>query len=312
MFQEKAIMFMYCVSPVHAGTGTSIGTIDSPIQRERHTYHPTIAGSGIKGALREHFDGMLARMRAENNGEAHRFEQLICPVFGPKPEASSDHAGAVSFSDAQIVLFPVRSLKKSFVYVTCPTALARIQRLLHLAGFTDADNWKLPEIGELQYIPLGKLADDQLILESFEFTKAPGAVHGIAQSIAEHALPKNSQYLEFFRNKIQSDTILISDADFGHFVRHATLVEPHVRINDETGTAEDGGLFYVENLPPETVLASLVMASEERSTSKSKMTPAHVIKTVRDNVSGRLVQIGGDSTTGRGQIFVSIPVNKKE
>jgi len=52
MFEKKAILFLYTVSPVHMGAGTATGIIDNPIQRERHTNHPSFAGSGIKGAIR--------------------------------------------------------------------------------------------------------------------------------------------------------------------------------------------------------------------------------------------------------------------
>jgi CRISPR-associated protein Cmr4 len=51
MFEKKAAVFLYAVSPVHMGAGQAIGVIDNPIQRERHTNHPCFAGSGIKGAV---------------------------------------------------------------------------------------------------------------------------------------------------------------------------------------------------------------------------------------------------------------------
>ena len=56
MFEKKAALFLYAVSPVHVGAGSSVGVIDNPIQRERHTGHPSFAGSGIKGALRHSFE----------------------------------------------------------------------------------------------------------------------------------------------------------------------------------------------------------------------------------------------------------------
>ncbi|MFQ5745455.1 MAG: type III-B CRISPR module RAMP protein Cmr4 [Acidobacteriota bacterium] len=116
MFESKAAMFLYSVSPVHMGAGTALGAIDNPIQRERHTGHPTIAGSGLKGAMRHE-----ARWRWKT-------KDLVGRIFGPDPEdeRASEHAGALSVSDAQIVLFPVRSLRRSYVYATCPTALARL------------------------------------------------------------------------------------------------------------------------------------------------------------------------------------------
>jgi len=55
MFEKHAAMFLYAVSPVHLGAGSSVGVIDNPIQRARHTGHPCFAGSGIKGAVRHGF-----------------------------------------------------------------------------------------------------------------------------------------------------------------------------------------------------------------------------------------------------------------
>ncbi|HEX9755049.1 MAG TPA: type III-B CRISPR module RAMP protein Cmr4, partial [Gemmatimonadales bacterium] len=103
----------------------------NPIQRERHTGHPCFAGSGIKGAVRHGFEA-LGGDRA-----------LIDALFGPEAGASDLHAGAVSFGDAQIVAFPVRSLRNGYVYATCPQALARAQRLLALVGVRA--EWAIPQ-----------------------------------------------------------------------------------------------------------------------------------------------------------------------
>ena len=56
MFEKRAAVFLYALSPVHMGAGSAIGVIDNPIQRERHTHHPCFAGSGIKGAVRHGFE----------------------------------------------------------------------------------------------------------------------------------------------------------------------------------------------------------------------------------------------------------------
>ncbi len=98
--------------------------------------------------------------------------------------------------------------------------------------------------------------------------------------------------------------MLLSDEDFGYFARNATVVEPHVKIDDSTGTAKDGGLFYVENLPPESLLIAPLMASQERSGQHETSAEA-VLAHVLANLNGQLVQIGGDATTGRGQIIVT-------
>lgn len=297
MFEATKLLFYYCMSPVHMGAGTAIGAIDNPIQREVHTGHPLIAGSGLKGAVRHHFN----RTWGDRN--------LIKRLFGPETDAS-EHAGAIAFSDATLVAFPVRSLKNAFVYATSPTALARLKRI---AG--DAP-WNVPEVleGKAKTASGAVLSDKKLILEAFEFEAAEDShVKALAQWLSRNALPQGEGH-EFFRNKLASDLVVLSDTEFGHFVRHATVVEPHVRINDESGTAADGALFYTENLPPEAILAGLALASVERRKNGANrdglMTAENVLDALlndsdnRKGLADRPLQVGGDATTGRGLIVV--------
>lgn len=293
MYQAQAILFLYAVSPVHMGAGTAFGLIDSPIQRERHTEHPLFAGSGLKGAIRHRF-AQLPFWKEENQ---------LNRLFGP--EGGDLYAGAVSFGDAQLLAFPVRSAKRGYVYATCPLALARAGRLLALLGKTG-----LPAIaeqiaeGDAAVCDNTLLSGDKLTLEAFEYTASENAaLKSVANWLADNALPQSEAHA-FFRDKIKNDLVLLSDEDFGYFVKNATVVEPHVKIDDKTGTAKDGGLFYVENLPPESLLIAPLMASQERSGKQE--TPAEtVLSHVVGNLDGQLVQIGGDATTGRGQIIVT-------
>ena len=306
MFQEKKPLFLYCISPVHMGAGTALGAVDNPIQREIHTGHPTMAGSGLKGAFRDVFAEASGEWGRKATPETNR-------IFGPagEGEQAADHAGAVSFADAQLVLFPVRSLRRSFVYATCPTALGRLQRLLAVAGIEDAAGWKVPEVRDDRCrTPAGSpaVAGGTLVLETYQFDaqEDPG-VGEIATWLADNALP-DADGFGHFHEKLTSDLVVLSDERFNHFVKHATLVEPHVRINDESGTADDRGLFYTENLPPESLLVTLVMASRERvkkgESDREGMTAREVMGKIHQALDGRLAQVGGDATTGRGQVML--------
>jgi len=64
--------------------------------------------------------------------------------------------------------------------------------------------------------------------------------------------------------------VVLSDTDFAYFATNAMLVEPHVRIDPDTGTASDGGLFYTENLPPESLLVAPLLASQTRTGKKKE------------------------------------------
>jgi CRISPR-associated protein Cmr4 len=49
VFEKAAMLFLYCETPVHAGTGTSLSIVDLPIQRERITGLPIVQASSLKG-----------------------------------------------------------------------------------------------------------------------------------------------------------------------------------------------------------------------------------------------------------------------
>jgi CRISPR-associated protein Cmr4 len=297
MFEAQQLVFYSCVSPVHMGAGQAIGVIDNPIQREVHTGHPLIAGSGIKGAVRHHFTRTWKESR------------LINRLFGPEHNAA-EHAGAIAFTDATLVTFPVRALRNTFVHATCPSALARLKRL---AG--GSVTWAVPNVedGTAWVASASSITDKRLLLEVFDFkaTESP-EVREIGQWLARSAMPPGEEH-EFFRNKMGSDLVVLSDTEFGHFVRNATVVEAHVRIDGATGAAARGALFYTENLPPETLLAGLVLASVERRKGPDRddlFDAARVLSTVLNDEGERcglldhVLQVGGDATTGRGLIVI--------
>jgi len=299
MFTDKAVYFLYAISPVHAGSGQGLGLVDNPIQREKHTSHPVIAGSGIKGALRHHV------MKDWDEGD-------VTAIFGPSSGAGSDlHAGAISFADAQLVAFPLRSLKGGFVYATSAGALGRLSRMLGIAGKSFVD---VGDPGEDRALVAdeGLLSNDRLTLEDFQFSATRDeAVAQTGSRLAELVLPEREGF-SWFRRKLSKHLVVLPEQALAEFCRSSTVIEPHVRIDDETGTASTGGLFYTENTPPETIFAGMVMASCERTGSKEPRSGGQVMARVVRGVEGgqglddSIVQVGGDATTGRGQVLLTV------
>jgi CRISPR-associated protein Cmr4 len=295
MFQKQITMFLYAVSPVHMGAGAATGVIDNPIQRERHTAHPCFAGSGIKGAVRHAY-----RALEGNPADLPR-------LFGPEPGDKELHAGAVSFGDAQLLLFPIRSLKRSYVYATCPTALARARRLLLMSG-DDVTDWSIPDVeeGHCRVANGDLLSGEVLHLEVFEYAaKIDDRIAALGAAIASTALPHDEGFV-WFREKIGHDLVVLSDSDFGYFAQNATLVEPHVRIDETTGTASNGGLFYTENLPPESLLLAPLVVGKTRDDKNNSLDVVEVTTRIRSLLDGKVLQVGGDATTGRGQVTVTL------
>ncbi len=102
---ETAMLFLHALTGLHPGSGTALGVVDLPVQRERHTGWPTIPGTSLKGVIR---------------AEAKRLplSDSFYAVFGPDTQNAAEHAGAVAFTDARILAFPVRSLKGVFAWVS--------------------------------------------------------------------------------------------------------------------------------------------------------------------------------------------------
>src|SRR6266566_231428 len=161
-------MYLYTETPLHAGAGSGLSSIDLPIQRERATQYPMIQGSGIKGKLRASFEGN----REDLTSEAR---EMVDIVFGPPSTSGtgSDHAGALVAGDARILLFPVRSLNGVFAYTTSYDVLSRFKRDIERAQTGAEVNWNIPIDVEqntaLVTTPSEISANDTIVLEEFSF-----------------------------------------------------------------------------------------------------------------------------------------------
>jgi CRISPR-associated protein Cmr4 len=285
---ETAALFIHALTGVHAGSGTALGTVDLPVQRERHSQWPTIPGSTLKGILRD---------ACRRNGGS---DDVWRAAFGPETSAAHEHAGAVSVTDARILAFPVRSLHGVFAWTTCPAVLARLGRDMRLVGIEPPQAPHAGKPGEFlapDSSPL-LLGKDQALLEEFEFrrTGAPGDAPGW---LARQATDDQGT-----RERIASHLAVLHDDDFTHFTRHATEIVARVGLNYETKTVKEGALFYEEFVPAETIFYALVFAEDSRRTGvtdKADQMLAYVAK----NLFGTL-QIGGDATIGKGLCAVRL------
>lgn len=302
MFQAHAALFLYATSPVHMGAGQAFGLIDNPIARERHCEHPVFPGSGLKGAIRHRFHTLPGWTEGEKG------DKLLDRLFGPESQAGTLHAGAVSLGDAQLVAFPVRSVKQGYVYATSAHALARAARLLAQLGIKGMPAVPTaPNTGACCVANPQLLSNDKLHLEAFEYGYEPSETDklaAVARWLAENALPEGEAHA-YFRKKFAGDLVLLTDEDFNWFSKNATVVEPHVRIDNDTGAAAKTGLFYTENLPPETLMLGSLMASRERS-GKGELQAEMILKHVADAIKDQLLQVGGDATTGRGLVAARV------
>jgi len=284
MYKEKSIVSFKIITPLHAGVGSGLGVIDLPIQREKHTNFPKIEASTLKGCFRNSF---------ENKANSDEDKKKIHLAFGCDEcdLKIKEFAGALGFSDARILLFPIKSVKGIFAYVTCPYIINRFNSEISKKVLSKVNELIISKNSFLD------LKNGDILLEEYAFnvTKSD-KVKKLADEISKIVNIKN----------LEQRLVVLPDDEFTEFVSHSTEVITRNKINNETGTVDSksGGLFTEEYLPAETVLYSLIFFGNSIEEFKDITPREWFIKNRAD-----VLQVGGNSTLGKGIVEVKINEN---
>lgn len=318
MIERALILGLYSVTPVHVGSGAELSVVDLPIQRERHTGFPVTWGQSLKGVLRGSFRRLELSGKLKINSKSwedvarklygekaddyikkvkngKRDPPLTEIIFGPSTEAASEHAGAISIGDAKVLLFPVRSLKGVFAYVTCPLVLERLKRDLELIG------------KKLNY-NIGLIADRALVSENSSITVDDNVV---IEDIVLKAENRDLSQLMSVIGEIspieidESRVTIIPNDVFTNLVQTATEIVARVKINAERGTVETRALWYEEYLPSDTLLYSVIAVGKPKREIDGLSTADGLIQEL-EAFDGKFIQVGGNETVGKG--FVKLKV----
>jgi CRISPR-associated protein Cmr4 len=290
---ENRLLGLMAETSIHAGTGQNTGIIDLPIQREGHTGWPCVYGSGLKGALRSRAEDQL--------GSDNPSVKL---VFGPDTRNASEHAGALTVSDARLVLLPVRSLTSHFKWVSCPAALARLARdagRAGIGGFEALAGVELPNDGAHASAAIQHQLSGELFLEEYRFEAGGRDLSAIISALARLSQRDD------FAGQLQRQLLIVSDDSFQHLCRHATPVNAHIAIDNATKTVRGGALWYEETLPPETLLVALISAVDARARD-ADMPAGDILSAVVTQLFGEhpYLQVGGNETVGMGWCAVQV------
>jgi len=261
----KAV-FYHVLTPMHIGNGTNLGLIDLPIQREAHTEFPVMPSSAIKGVIRASFED----------------EQKQNDIFG-----KTDEEGKVIFTDGKILLFPVKSLKGVFAWITSYYVLERFKRDTNI----DIGDFKAVEkdnaLVSSDKIVIKDNNKYKLVLEEFTFNA------NVDKSL--------TKLKEIIKCDIDQDKIaIVSDDVFKFFVKNYTEVNARIKIDQKTGTAQSGGLWYQELLPAETVFYGCI--APRKNGFEGQLTE------VINKINNKTLQFGGDETLGRGLTKITVEV----
>lgn len=261
------LLFLQALSPIHAGTGQGVGVIDNPIAREKSTNIPFIPGTTVKGVLR---DACPDKDKEE--------------IFGSARDAIELSMGAATFTDARLLLLPVRSLKGVFAWVTSPLLL---KRLIRDAG--KIDGVSLPSVGENDCLISNdsglNLSNGKVVLEDLDLNSVSNdAVGQWAKWLADSLYGNESVW----HDEMKKHLCIISDDNLAFLLETATEITTRIALEEKTKTVKDGALWYEEALPVETVLVSMVIAKKED------------VFTKLTELTKNTLQLGGNATVGRG------------
>lgn len=289
------LLFVHALSPLHAGTGQSIGAIDLAIARDRATQFPYLPGSSLKGSLRD--------VAEQKHG---RESSVVTQLFGPDTKNASEHAGALIVSDANLLLLPVRSIAGTFAWVTSPYLLHRFLRDASAAS----EKFTLPTlpdkvegcvIGSKSKLVATDKGNGKVIFEDLDLEPIRDAsADTFADELGKKLFPgSESTWQKLFTEKL----CIVHDDVMTFLSEHATDVVARIALEDDAKTVRKGGLWYEENLPTESILVSLLSAQLVGKLSEA--TPANAMKHAQALIESALtestIQLGGKATVGRGR-----------
>jgi CRISPR-associated protein Cmr4 len=309
------ILYIFTRTPLHVGAGASVGAIDQPIVRERHTGFPVIPATSLKGTFSDAWnDGLF-----EQNGNRHLRvttrkadgsdkEELdaiseAAWLFG-SDNANHAFAGALQFSEARLLAFPIRSARGSFAWITCPLLLQRAVRDGLFAGDIVAELFEpSDEAAIFDTSSQSKLAiQGKIVLEEYAFQAAEwNGLSKVGEAFRGVLLD------DLVWSEVSARLVIMSNGMMSFFARNACEIAQHIRINDDTGTVAQGALFNQENVPGECLFYAMVHVLDERTPQKiMERRPATAAwETFKAKVSDFAVfQFGGDASTGLGYCTV--------
>lgn len=279
------LLTFHTLSPLHCGIGQAVGAIELPIAREKPTHIPVIPGSSIKGVF-----------RAEPQDAA-----LQKAAFGPVTQDASEHAGAIQFADARLVLLPMRSLKGVFAWTTSPYLLARLRRDLVQAGLKP---WsKEPEVRDASCLVASSSAlvhDGKVILDDLDFQAVKGQ-----QDVDEVARILGTLFFPEVPESVTKRLCIVPDDVMSLLLEMGTELQTHVCLDPDTKTVRKGQLWQEENLPVESLLAGLVQVNAAPGTTEAALAK-HLAGLCTRGQSKATLQFGGKSTVGKGLCLVGL------
>ena len=271
------LMTIFTRTPLHVGCGSSVGAVDQPVARERHTRFPIIPGSAIKGVLADLWLDRSDIDHPKRDGEGTK-------LLGAESDDAA-HAGSLLIGEGKLLAFPVRSAKHCFAWITCPIILKRF------AADCNSSVATLDLGNDAALAPEKLRIDGNVIFEEYPLPSTQTVPQDIIDEFAKLSEEPT------WKDEVKDRLAIVSDELFAYFAENACEIANHNRIDDRTGVVADKALFSQENVPSETMFYAVINSRESDDICKLE---------AKLKSEKQLLQIGADMTTGLGWCSVAM------
>lgn len=293
MTEVRTIGFILVETPLHCGSGQEIGIVDQPIQREKHTNYPIIQASEIKGVFRDYY--------------RRKINQYTNEIFGPEDttDTGGEYASCVSFGDARILFFPVKSLRGVYAWITCEDVLNKFLRTSQLSD----SNFQI-NLGDLKVTSEDEVVvfsnelivqNNKVVLEDYVFNASQKNLNGLSGLVDVIIPSSNNNHCAYLNQSLKNKLCIVHNNVFKDFVEMSTEVITRIRINPDTGVVKEGALWTEEYLPTDTILYFPIIITEP----KKKVNDLSCQRVLDEIKRINLVQIGGNETIGKGFVRIT-------
>lgn len=298
----RRILCLFTRTPLHIGDETKSGATDRPLLREKHTSMPIVPGPTLKAVFADAWTEP-APVATPQSDEA-------IWLFGPSA-TSETNPGVLSFCDAVLLAFPVRSARGGFGWITSPQVLQRAARDGVIALSLLPETPPADDQAFFARLPLGREAGQppnvqtRIVLEEYTFVRASDLPAGLAQALAG-MFPGDPIWKE-----IASRLVIVSNSTMSFFTQAACEVIRRMRVDPVTGTAAPGPVFSQENVPSEAMFYAVVACAAENDPARKpehQRTPQDAARRFTHKLQslGPVFQIGGSGSVGQGLCSVEI------
>jgi CRISPR-associated protein Cmr4 len=218
-------------------------------------------------------------------------------MFGAADESGGTNSGKVFVGDARLLLFPVSTLKHSFVWATSPLCVSRASRIGVLSGAS----WTgVAEPLSGHGHSATSFWNGNQIVGAYQLavTEEPSVqtlVTELGVTVPQHVV------FDAVRKKFASDVMVVDDETLRAMAIEGADVVTRIKLKDDQSKQVEN-LFVEEYLPSESVMAAHLGFDESAAAAKGWDALLNAFKVP--------IQLGGSTGTGKGYVWLTMQVGQ--